>query len=85
LKLDIPEAQAVCNLRTNPDWQKFLQAFGRHAEIVNMQLIKNEKEDVLRLQGRAQAVTMILEALAGAPSLVERYKGTNNGTPQSGP
>jgi hypothetical protein len=59
------------DLRNNADFQMFVQAIGRYAEECNVLLVDNEKVDLARLQGRTQAVTRILRAIAGASKQVQ--------------
>jgi hypothetical protein len=73
MKLD--EKQAVCatNLLQNADYRQILGWLGAEAEQANQKLIYTS-EDAAMWQGRTQALTEVITALAQAKQTLERYQ-----------
>lgn len=69
-------AQAVVNLRTNPDFQKVVSWLAHTAEHHNHALIHCKPEDLERFQGMTRATTDIIEAISAAPQIIREMKDT---------
>ena len=76
MKFTEQELEAVCRLRANNDWMTVLTGLANHGEDLMKALIfaKTDREVA---QGRCQAVTLLLEAIAEAPQKLNQIQTSN--------
>ena len=80
MKLDAQLAQALANLLQNGDFKVFLSALGDDAEFLMEKLVMmptDQEVDVVR--GQARQLSLILKAVAEAPSVLNRLKQQTEG------
>lgn len=74
LKQDKEVAQALTNLRGNPDFQQVLKWLADSRESVRDALEKTEDVQLAREQGKAQILGEFITAVREAPTITERLK-----------
>jgi hypothetical protein len=67
VKLTSETAEAIIRLHASSDFKVFMHALGDFGEKLVEQMIYADKDQLPMLQGKTQAVTEILKALATAP------------------
>ena len=80
MKLNAQLAQALTNLLQNGDFKVFLSALGDDAEFLLEKLVMmptDQEVDVVR--GQARQLSLILKAVAEAPSVLNQLKQQTEG------
>lgn len=75
MKLTLRAAQAITNLRNNPDWNDYLQWLEEQTAVLNEQLVYSPDHPTALLRvGMTRALAEMAKAITAAPQTVETLK-----------
>lgn len=74
MKISKELAASIIALKQDPNWQRFVGAVSDYGEETVKSMIAGNPSALPSMQGRAQAITRILDTILQAESVLDKFK-----------